>query len=83
MVKLFSKGDLYSNIAKVSILLLLCTIARVVKGKERISFIVHASTNYKPTVIISVFSLFLLSRFMEIWAQLACEYESLVSLVYV
>ena len=64
-------------------MLLLCTIERAVKGKERMCFIVHASTNYKPTVITSVFSLFLLSRFMEIWAQLAFEYESLVSLVYV
>ena len=56
------KGDLYFNIAEVSTLLFLCTIASVVKEKKRICFIVHAFT-YKPTVIISLFSLFLLSRF--------------------
>ena len=63
MAKFVYKGDLYSNIAKVSTLILLCTIARVAKEKERICFIVHALT-YKLTVIISLFSFFfLLSRF--------------------
>ena len=47
--------------------MLLCTIARVAKEKERTCFIVHALT-YKPTVIVFFLSyLFLLSRFHEIF----------------
>ena len=38
MVKLLEKGDLYSKIAKVSILLLLCAVERGVREKERIRF---------------------------------------------
>ena len=41
MVKLIEKGDLYSKIAKVSILLLLCAVERGVKEKERMFFIVN------------------------------------------
>ena len=47
--------------------MLLCTIARFAKEKERIRFIVQAFT-YKPTVVISHFSLFLLYRWMELLA---------------
>ena len=41
MVKLIEKGDLYSKIAKVSILLLLCAVKRGVKEKERMFLIVN------------------------------------------
>ena len=47
MVKLLEKGDLYSKIAKVSILLFLCAVARGVRGKERIRFIVNLLISYK------------------------------------
>ena len=40
MVKLLEKGDLYSKIAMVSILLLICAVARGVKKKERMRFMV-------------------------------------------
>ena len=38
MVKLLEKGDLYSKIAMVSILLLICAVARSVKKKEGMRF---------------------------------------------
>ena len=41
MVKLLEKGDLYLKTAKVSKLLLLCAVARDVREKERIRFIVN------------------------------------------
>ena len=41
MVKLPEKGDFYSKIAKVSILLLLYAVVCGVRGKERIRFIVN------------------------------------------
>ena len=87
MVKLLEKGDFYSKIAKVSILLLLCAVARGAKEKERTRFIVNLLIRRKGTlqnnlaqlegkeketqeklsktnnVIISLFSLFLFSRF--------------------
>ena len=87
MVKLLEKGDLYSKIAKVSILLLLGAVARGVKEKEGTRFTVNLLIRCKETlqnnlvqleskeketqeqlsktnnVIISLFSLFLFSRF--------------------
>ena len=41
MAKLVEKGDLYLKTAKVSILLLLCAVARGVRERERIRFIVN------------------------------------------
>ena len=41
MVKLLEKGDLYLKTAKVSTLLLLCAVARGVREKERIRFVVN------------------------------------------
>ena len=41
MAKLVEKGDLYLKTAKVSILLLLYAVARRVREKERIRFIVN------------------------------------------
>ena len=41
MVKLLEKGDLDSKTAKVSILLLLCAVARGVREKERIRVIAN------------------------------------------
>ena len=41
MVKFLQKGDLYSKIAKIRALLLLCAVARVVKEKEITCFVVH------------------------------------------
>ena len=54
------KGDLFSKIANLSTLLL-HTVARVVKEKRK--KMLHNPYTYKPTVITSLFSLFLLSRF--------------------
>ena len=42
MIKLLEKGDLYFKNAKVSILLLLCAVARGVREKERIRIIVNS-----------------------------------------
>ena len=50
MVKLLEKGDLYSKIAKVSILSSLCAVARGVKEKERMRFIVNLLISYKETL---------------------------------
>ena len=49
MVKLLEKGDLYSKIAKVSILLLLGAVAHGVKEKERTRFIVNLLMRCKET----------------------------------
>ena len=50
MVKLPEKGDFYSKIAKVSILLRLYAVACIVRGKERIRFIVNLLISYKETL---------------------------------
>ena len=50
MVKLLEKGDFYSKIAKVSILLLLCAVARGAKEKERTRFIVNLLIRRKETL---------------------------------
>ena len=50
MVKLLEKGDLYSKIAKVSILLLLGAVARGVKEKEGTRFIVNLLIRCKETL---------------------------------
>ena len=50
MVKLLQKGDFYSKIAKVSILLLLCAVARGAKEKERTRFIVNLLIRRKETL---------------------------------
>ena len=50
MVKLLEKGDLCSKIAKVSILLLLCAVARGAKEKERTRFIVNLLIRRKETL---------------------------------
>ena len=49
MVKLLEKGDLYSKIAKVSILLLLGAVEHGVKEKERKRFIVNLLIRCKET----------------------------------
>ena len=49
MVKLLEKGDLYSKIAKVSILLLLGAVAHNVKEKARKRFIVNLLIRCKET----------------------------------
>ena len=49
MVKLPEKGDFYSKIAKVSIFLLLCAVARGVRGKE-IRFKVNLLISYEETL---------------------------------
>ena len=50
MVKLLEKGDLYSKIAMVSILLLVCAVARDVKKKERMRFMVPFLISCKETL---------------------------------
>ena len=50
MVKLLEKGDFYSKIAKVSILLLFCAVARGAKEKERTCFIVNLLIRRKETL---------------------------------
>ena len=50
MVKLPERGDFYSKIGKVSILLLLYVVVCGVRGKERIRFIVNLLTSYKETL---------------------------------
>ena len=50
MVKLLEKGDLYSKIAKVSILLLICAVARGVKKKERMRFMFTFLIRCKETL---------------------------------
>ena len=50
MVKLLQKGDFYSKIAKVSILLLLCAVTRGAKEKERTRFIVNLLIRRKETL---------------------------------
>ena len=47
MVKFLEKSGLYSKIAKVSILLFICAVARGVKKKERISNALHGHFSYK------------------------------------
>ena len=44
------KGDSCSKIAKVSILVLLCAVARDIKEKERIRFTVNLLTRCKQTL---------------------------------
>ena len=50
MVKLLEKGDLYSKIAMVSILLLICAVARGVKKKEGMRFQVTLLIRCKETL---------------------------------
>ena len=50
MVKLLEKGDLYSKIAKVSILLFICAVARGVKKKERRRYTVTFLIRCKETL---------------------------------
>ena len=50
MVKLLEKGDFYFKITKVSILLLLCAVARGAKEKERTRFIVNLLIRRKETL---------------------------------
>ena len=50
MVKLPERGDFFSKIARVSILLLLYVVACGVRGKERIRFIVNLLISYKEAL---------------------------------
>ena len=50
MVELLDKGDLYFKIAKVSILFLLCAVARGVKEIERMRLIVNFLIRRKEIV---------------------------------
>ena len=50
MLKLLEKGDLYSKIAKVSLLLLLCAVARSINQKEKVRFIINLLVTYKETL---------------------------------
>ena len=49
MLKLLEKGDLYSKIAKVS-MLLLCVVARGINQKEKVRFIINLLVRYKETL---------------------------------
>ena len=50
MVKLFEKGDLYSKIANVRVLLLSCTVARSINEKEEMRMIINLHVRCKEAL---------------------------------